>query len=187
MASKTKKKMETKIGKRIPKTKFKTRVRVPKSKLSNPYKWKTLKSDTLFKNKKIVIISLPGAFTPICNNRQLPDYEKKYDKLIELGVDEVYCISVNDAFVMGNWGRKLGIKRVKLLPDGNGDFTKKMGALVEKKNLGFGPRSWRYSMVVKNGKIEKIFEEPGMKSNCKTDPYTCSDVDTMISYLKSKK
>ena len=88
---------------------------------------------------------------------------------------------------MGNWGLKLGIKRVKLLPDGNGEFTKKMGALVEKKNLGFGPRSWRYSMVVKNGKIEKIFEEPGMKSNCKTDPYTCSDVDTMISYLKSKK
>ena len=96
-------------------------------------------------------------------------------------------MSVNDAFVMYNWGQKLGIKNVKLLPDGSGKFTKKMGALVNKDNLGFGKRSWRYSMLVDNGKIVKIFSEPGLENDCKSDPFKVSDVNTMIKYLKSLK
>ena len=179
-----KKTLKKMVGKKAPSVKMRTRVRDKRLKGENPFKWKTVDTDKLFKNKKVVLFSLPGAYTPTCSTKHLPDYEKKHNQLKKLGVDDVYCISVNDAFVMNNWAKKLKVKKVKMLPDGNGDFTSKMGAMVKKDNLGFGPRSWRYSMVVDNGKITKVFEEPGKKNNCPTDPFEISDVDTMINYLK---
>jgi len=172
-------------GRKVPRVKLRTRVRDPKI-AKNPYKWKTIKSNNLFKNKKVVLFSLPGAFTPTCSSTHLPGYERKYNNLRKLGVDDVICMSVNDSFVMKNWGDKLKIKKVRLVPDGNGEFTRRMGALVPKNNLGFGERSWRYSMLVDNGKIVKVFEEPGRKPNCKTDPFKKSDVNTMIKYLRQQ-
>ena len=178
--------MRSMVAKSVPCVNFRTRIRDPRLKKENPYKWKTVKSKNMFKNKNIVVFSLPGAFTPTCSSKHLPDFEKKYNKLKTLGIDDVYCVSVNDSFVMNNWGKKLKIKKVKMIPDGNGEFTKKMKALIPKTNLGFGQRSWRYSMLVKNGKIVKIFEEPGKKPNCQTDPFVKSNVGTMINYLSSK-
>lgn len=166
---------------------MKTRVRDESIGGENPYRWQDVHTKDLFKGKKVVAFSLPGAFTPTCSSTHLPGYEKKYDELKKLGVDEVYCISVNDAYVMFQWGKHQGVKNVKLLPDGSGAFTKAMGMLVKKDDLGFGERSWRYSMFVDDEKIEKVFIEPGFQNDCPTDPFEVSDVDTMITYLKSKK
>ena len=174
-------------GSKVPKMIFRTRVRDPKMKGENKFRWKNLKSETVFKGKRVAILALPGAYTPTCSSTHLPGYEKNYDKLRKHGIDEVYVLSVNDAFVMFNWCKKLNIKKVKFLPDGNGDFTRKMGALVKKNNLGFGDRSWRYSMIVNNGKIEKLFTEDGKRNNCPTDPFRVSDSETMLKYLKSNK
>ena len=130
------KKLSRMEGKKVPCVKFRTRVRDEKLKnKKNPYKWKTLKSSKLFKNKKCIVFSLPGAFTPTCSNKQLPDYEKYFKKLKKKGIDDVYCLSVNDSFVMNNWKKSKKIKNIKMLPDGNGEFTKKMGALVKKKKF----------------------------------------------------
>ena len=130
---------------------------------------------------------MPGAFTPTCSSTHLPGYEKFYDDLKKEGVDEVYCLSVNDAFVMYQWGKHQGVEKIKLIPDGNGEFTRKMGMLVKKEDLGFGDRSWRYSMVVNDGIIEKIFIEPGFSDNCPTDPFEISDAGTMLKYLRENK
>jgi len=147
--------------------------------------WKDVDTTEIFDNKKVVVFSLPGAFTPTCSSQQLPGYEEKYDELKALGVDEVYCLSVNDAFVMNAWARDQKIEKVKVLPDGSGVFTQGMGMLVNKDHVGFGMRSWRYSMLVDNGEVVKIFEEPG-KNNAgeNGDPFEVSDADTMINYLK---
>jgi len=142
-------------------------------------------SDDIFKNKNVVLFSLPGAFTPTCSSSHLPGFEEKYEELKSLGVDEVYCVSVNDAFTMFQWSKNLGVKNLKMLPDGNAEFTRLMGMLVKKENLGFGERSWRYSMHVVNSEIKQVFSEPGIMDNCPADPFECSDVDTMITYLKS--
>ena len=174
-------------GKHTPKCTFKTRVRDNKLKSENPYKWKDVHSNDLFKNKRVILFSLPGAFTPTCSTSHLPDYDKLYHNLKQENIDDVYCLSVNDAFVMNKWGKQLKVKNVKLIPDGNAEFTKKMGALVKKNNLGFGDRSWRYSMIVNNGKIEKIFSENGFQNNMKSDPYKVSDAHSMLKYLKSLK
>ncbi|MFN5861917.1 MAG: peroxiredoxin, partial [Pseudanabaena sp.] len=133
---------------------------------------------------KVVVFSLPGAFTPTCSSNHLPRYEELYDEFKALGVDAVICVSVNDAFVMFKWGKEIGAKNVFLLPDGAGEFTRKMGMLVDKSNIGFGLRSWRYSMFGNDLKIEKIFVEPGFSDNCQTDPFEVSDADTMLAYLK---
>lgn len=138
-----------------------------------------------FDGKRVVVFSLPGAFTPTCSNYQLPAYDDRYQEFKDLGIDEVYCISVNDGFVMNAWAEYLGVENVKLLPDGNGDFTRAMGMQVEKANLGFGYRSWRYAMVVNNGEIEQMFEEPGKVGNCPDDPYTVSNPETVLNYLKT--
>ena len=113
----------------------------------------------------------------------MPGYEAKYEELKQKGVDEVYCISVNDAFTMFQWGKNLGLKNVKVLPDGNGEFTRGMGMLVKKENLGFGERSWRYSMQVVDGEIKQMFVEPGLMDNCPDDPFGVSDVDTMLKNI----
>ena len=122
--------------------------------------------------------------SPTCSTSHLPRYEELYSEFKALGIDAVICISVNDAFVMYQWGKQQGAENVFLLPDGNGEFTRKMGMLVDKANLGFGMRSWRYSMVVNDRKVEKIFIEPGYSDNCPTDPFDVSDADTMLKYLK---
>jgi thioredoxin-dependent peroxiredoxin len=174
-------------GKHVPEVVFKTRVRDESIGGENPFKWQDVPSDDVFKGKRVVIFALPGAFTPTCSSTHLPGYEKFYNEIKEEGVDEVYCLSVNDAFVMYQWGKYQGAEKVKLLPDGNGEFTRKMGMLVRKEDLGFGDRSWRYAMVVNNGIIEKIFIEPGFQDNCPSDPFEVSDAETMLNYLKEKK
>lgn len=171
----------------VPDVVFKTRVRDEAIGGENPFKWQDVTTKEIFAGKKVVVFSLPGAFTPTCSTSHLPRYEELYADLQAAGVDEVYCLSVNDAFVMYQWGLKQGAKNVKLLPDGNGEFSRKMGMLVEKSNLGFGLRSWRYSMVVTDGKIEKVFAEAGFSDNCPTDPFEVSDADTMLAYLKAGK
>ncbi|MCK5669197.1 MAG: redoxin family protein, partial [Gammaproteobacteria bacterium] len=140
----------------------------------------------IFKGKKIVLFALPGAYTPTCSSTHLPGFDKEYQALIEQGVDEVYCLSVNDAFTMFQWSKHLGVTKVKMLPDGNGDFSRMMGMLVKKENLGFGMRSWRYSMFVEDNSIIKLFSEPGKSDNCPDDPFSVSDVDTMLEYLKQR-
>lgn len=171
---------------RVPSVIFKTRVRNEALGGPNPFEWKDLSSDEIFKGKKVVVFSLPGAFTPTCSTSHLPRYEALYDDFKAQGVDAVVCISVNDAFVMFQWGKSQNAKNVFLLPDGNGEFTRKMGMLVDKNNLGFGQRSWRYSMYVEDGEIKKLFAEPGFSDNCPTDPFEVSDADTMLNYLKTR-
>ena len=171
-------------GAHVPQVTFKTRVRDESVGGENPYRWQDVTSDEIFKGKKIVVFGLPGAFTPTCSSTHAPGFEAAYDDLKAAGVDEVYCLSVNDAFVMKQWADKLGVKKVKMLPDGNADFTRGMGMLVSKENLGFGERSWRYSMVVEDGVIKKLFIEPGIMHECEEDPFTVSDAQTILSYLK---
>ena len=148
--------------------------------------WKDVTTKELFENKKVVLFSLPGAFTPTCSGQQLPEYDEKFEKFKSLGIDDVYCISVNDAFVMNAWARDLKIKNVKMIPDGCGTFTRSMGMLVNKPAQGFGMRSWRYSMLVDNGEIVKQFVEEGLNnSSDDDDPFTVSDAQTMLDYIKS--
>lgn len=173
--------------KKVPNVVFKTRVRDESVEGPNPYRWQDVSSDDLFKGKKVVVFALPGAFTPTCSSSHLPGYEAAYDDFKALGVDEVYCLSVNDAFVMFQWARHQGVEKVKMLPDGSGTFTEGMGMLVKKDNLGFGDRSWRYSMYVEDGEIKKIFSEMGFSDNCELDPFEVSDAQTMLNYLKENK
>lgn len=168
----------------VPQVTFKTRVRDESLGGDNPFRWQDVTSDDVFKGKNVIIVALPGAFTPTCSSTHLPGYEAKFEELQSLGVDAVYCLSVNDAFTMFQWGIRLGVSNVKMLPDGNGDFTRLMGMLVKKENLGFGDRSWRYSMHVVDGEIKAKFVEPGLMDNCPEDPFEVSDVDTMLAYLK---
>jgi len=145
----------------------------------------TRTTSELFNNKRVVIFSLPGAFTPTCSAYQLPGFEENYDEFTSLGIDAIYCISVNDAFVMNAWGKNQGIEKVQLIPDGNAYFTRSMGQLVMKSNLGFGERSWRYAAVVDNGIIEKLFEEPGRRDNASDDPYEETTPEIVLEYVKS--
>ena len=172
---------------RVPQIVFKTRVRDESVEGPNPFRWQDVTSDEIFKGKKVVVFALPGAFTPTCSSTHLPRYDELYDQFKAAGVDEVYCLSVNDAFVMYQWGQHLGVKNVKLLPDGSGTFTRQMGMLVHKDNLGFGLRSWRYSAFIEDGEVSKMFVEPGFDDNCPTDPFEVSDADTMLAYLRGQK
>ena len=167
----------------VPEMVFKTRVRDESISGDNPYRWQDASTDELFGGKKILVFSLPGAFTPTCSSKQLPGYENKYNEFKERGIDEVYCLSVNDAFVMNAWAEKEHIVNVKMIPDGSGVFTRYMGMLVSKDDKGFGQRSWRYSMVVNNGVIEALFEEPGKSDNLASDPYGESSPESMLKYL----
>ncbi len=170
----------------VPQAIFKTRVRDASIEGPNPFRWQDVRTDDVFAGKKIVVFSLPGAFTPTCSSTHVPGYETAYEDLKAAGVDEIYCVSVNDAFVMFQWAKHLNVEKVKMLPDGNGEFTKGMGMLVKKNNLGFGERSWRYSMYVVDGVIQKLFVEPGFTDDCPTDPFEVSDAQTMLKYLQEK-
>ena len=172
---------------RVPNVTFKTRVRDESVEGPNPYRWEDKTTQDIFAGKKVVVFSLPGAFTPTCSSNHLPRYDELYDEFKAQGVDEIVCISVNDAFVMFQWGKQQGNKNIFLLPDGNGEFTRKMGMLVDKSNLGFGMRSWRYSMLVDDCKIEKMFIEPDFDDNCPTDPFEVSDADTILAYIKGQE
>ena len=160
---------------KVPYTNFKTRVLG---------EWQDLDTAEIFDNKKVVVFALPGAFTPTCSSTHLPGYESMYHDMIKY-CDDVYCLSVNDAFVMNAWAKDQEIRRIKMIPDGEGVFTQGMGMLVNKPKQGFGMRSWRYSMIVDNGEVVKIFEEEG-KNNASDDddPFKVSDAVTMLNYLK---
>ena len=165
--------MQSKEGQRIPEVSFRVR---------ENNEWKTLTTDDIFKGKTVVVFSLPGAFTPTCSSTHLPRYNELAPAFYANGVDRIVCISVNDAFVMNEWGADQEAQNVYLLPDGNGEFTDGMGMLVDKADLGFGKRSWRYSMLVKDGVVEKMFVEPQKPG----DPFEVSDADTMLAYINPK-
>jgi len=160
-------------GQRVPQVEFRTR---------QNGEWKTVTTDEIFKGKTVVVFSLPGAFTPTCSSTHLPRYNELAPAFRANGVDEVVCVSVNDGFVMSEWAKDQEADNVRLLPDGNGEFTEKMGMLVDKADLGFGKRSWRYSMLVKDGVVEKMFIEPEKPG----DPFEVSDADTMLAYINPK-
>ena len=139
----------------------------------------------IFKGKRVVLFGLPGAFTPTCSNSQVPDFEAAYDDLIAAGIDEVYCISVNDPYVMDAWKKHLGVEKVKFIPDGNGFFTRQFGRAVFKSDVGFGVRSWRYAAVINDGEVaEIVMSEDGQTDNCPTDPYENSTPARVLAYLR---
>jgi peroxiredoxin len=170
---------------RVPDSIFYTRVRNESLGGPNPFEWKELTSNDVFSGRNIVLFAVPGAFTPACSETHLPGFDAAYDDFRALGVDEVICLSVNDAFVMFQWAKASGANKVFMLPDGNGDFSRKMGMLVERKTTGMGMRSWRYSMHVIDGKIRKVFSEDGYGDNPAGVPVAVSDAGTMLDYLKS--
>ncbi|MDA7807279.1 peroxiredoxin [bacterium] len=151
------------------------------------YDWVAESSTDIFKDRRVVIFALPGAFTPTCSSTHLPGYESNYESILEQDVDEVYCLSVNDSFVMNAWFSSLGINDVKPIADGNGNFTRQMGMLVKKEAVDFGMRSQRYSMVVDNGRVEMIFCEEGKEDNFAGDPFEISDATSMLNYLEAVK
>lgn len=143
-------------------------------------------TEDLFVGKRVVLFSLPGAYTPTCSTFQLPGFELDYQKFKDQGIDEIYCVSVNDAFVMNSWAKDQNITNVQMIPDGNGEFTEGMGMLVAKFNLGFAMRSWRYAAVIDNGNIEWMVEEPGRMDNCSEDPYVETTPEKVLEYVASK-
>lgn len=167
----------------VPSVVFKTRVRDESIGGDNPYRWENKTSFDYFANKRVVLFSLPGAFTPTCSTYQLPGFEEKFAEFKTLGIDDIYCISVNDAFVMNCWAKMQKIKNVKMIPDGSAEFTRKMEMSVKKDNLGFGERSWRYACIVNNGLIEKWFVEPGFEDNAEEDPYGETSPQRILDWL----
>lgn len=161
---------ENREGQAIPQVTFKTR---------DNHEWVDVASDQIFKGKTVVVFALPGAFTPTCSSTHVPRYNQLTPVFKQHGIDEVVCISVNDAFVMNEWQREQNAYNLRFLPDGNGEFSRAMGMLVTKDDLGFGDRSWRYSMLVRDGIIEKMFIEPDVPG----DPFEVSDADTMLGHV----
>ena len=172
------------IGKPVPNVTFRTRVRDESVGGPNPYRWQDMTTADYFFGKRVVVFSLPGAFTPTCSTYQLPGFEKGYRDFTAHGIDDIYCMSVNDAFVMNAWARQQELENVQVIPDGSAQFTRLMGMLVSKDNLGFGDRSWRYAMIVNDGVIEAWFEEPGREDNCGSDPYGETSPEKVINYLR---
>ena len=140
-----------------------------------------------FEGKRVIIFALPGAFTPTCSNQQLPGYELKADVFKEHGIDQIYCMSVNDSFVMNAWATDQKLENVKVIPDGNGQFTQEMGMLCQKRDKCFGERSWRYAMIVNDGVIEQMFVEPGKTDDTPEDPYGESSPENVLKYLQGFK
>ena len=176
------------INRQMPDVTLKTRVRDESVGGDNPFVWKDFRVRDHFAGKQIVVFSLPGAFTPTCSNEQCPNYDRLYEEFTKLGIEEVYCISVNDAFVMYQWGKHLGLKNVKLLPDGSAEFTRRMGMLVKKDHVGFGMRSWRYAMVVDDNVITRWYEEPGINDvGADEDPYGETAPEKLLAELKGEQ
>jgi peroxiredoxin len=176
----------TKVGTHVKSVTFKTRVRDESIAGPNPYRWQDVTTEDYFAGKRVVVFSLPGAFTPTCSTYQLPGFESMHPEFKSMGIDEIYCISVNDAFVMNKWAKDQCIERVKVIPDGNGEFTESLDMLVNKEHLGFGYRSWRYAMIVDNGVITHWFEEPGKNQiGSDTDPYGETSPENVMRVLMS--
>lgn len=162
--------MENPEGKRVPEVTFHAR---------KDGDWNHIKSSELFGGRKVIVFSLPGAFTPTCSTTHLPRYEELAPVFKENGIDEVVCLSVNDGFVMEAWAQDQGAENVSVIPDGNGEFVEGLGLLVDKSAIGFGKRSWRFSMLVDDGVVKKAFVEPEKPG----DPFEVSDADTMLDYI----
>ncbi|HRO15568.1 MAG TPA: peroxiredoxin [Paracoccus sp. (in: a-proteobacteria)] len=175
-----------KVGDKLPQVTFQTRVRDESVGGPNPYRWQPMHTDDYFKGKRVVLFSLPGAFTPTCSTYQLPGFEQAADEMADLGIDTIYCLSVNDSFVMNQWAKSQKLENVHVIPDGSGQFTEGVGMMVRKDNLGFGPRSWRYAAVVNDGVVEQVFEEPGRCDNCPEDPYGETSPENVLDYLRAK-
>ncbi|WP_170403418.1 peroxiredoxin [Ruegeria arenilitoris] len=173
-----------KTGAKLPDVTFHTRVRDDSIEGPNPFRWEDKTTTDYFAGKRVILFSLPGAFTPTCSTYQLPGFEDNYEAFKAKGVDEIYCMSVNDSFVMNKWAQDQGLKNVKAIPDGSGEFTRKMGMLVDKSNLGFGMRSWRYAAIINDGVVEAWFEEPGLMDNCPEDPYGVSSPENLMKHLE---
>lgn len=173
-----------KKGAKVPDVVFKTRVRDPEQegKSTNPYKWEDKTTADYFGGKRVLLFSLPGAFTPTCSTYQLPGYEKMYDQFKNTGIDAIYCMSVNDSFVMNAWAKDQKLENVEVIPDGSGTFTKGMDALVRKDNLGFGYRSWRYAAIIDDGVVEAVFPEASLRDDAEDDPYEVSSPENMLGY-----
>ena len=169
---------------KVPYVVFRNRVRDETVEGENPFRWKNVSSDDYFRGKKVILFSLPGAFTPTCSTYQLPNFEKLYDEFQNLGIVKVYCLSVNDAFVMNAWAKDQKLKKVEVIPDGSAEFTRKMGMLVKKDNLGFGLRSWRYAALVDNTVIKKMWIEEGLADNTEEDNYELSSPENILKDLK---
>jgi peroxiredoxin/glycine/D-amino acid oxidase-like deaminating enzyme len=171
----------------VPDIDFHIRVRDGNIAGDNPFRWEKKASADLFRGKRVVLFALPGAFTPTCSTYQLPGFEDQFEEFEKMGVDDIYCLSVNDSFVMNKWAQAQNIKRVKVIPDGSGIFTKQMGMLVDKSNLGFGLRSWRYAAVIRDGLIEAWFEEPGREDRSEFDPYGITAPENILRYLQKSE
>ena len=173
-------------GFKLPQVTFKTRIRDESIGGDNPYRWEDRNTDDYFKGKRVVLFSLPGAFTPTCSTYQLPGFEENYDAIRNTGIDEVYCMSVNDAFVMNAWAKAQDIQHVKVIPDGSGNFTRFIGMLIGKNHLGFGLRSWRYMAVIHDGVVEKWWQETGINNEgTDDDPYLESTPEKCLDYLQT--
>jgi glutaredoxin-like protein len=165
--------LQNREGQRVPQVTFRTR---------EAGQWKDVTSEEIFRGRTVIVFALPGAYTPTCSSTHLPRYNELAGTFAQHGVDEIVCLSVNDAFVMSEWQKDQDAPRIRFIPDGNGEFTEKMGMLVDKADLGFGKRSWRYSMLVKDGVIARMFIEPEKAG----DPFEVSDADTMLAYIAPK-
>ena len=152
----------------VPSVVFKTRAYDTEN---EEFYWLDVSTWDVFAGERVLIFSLPGAFTPTCSTYQLPDFENLAPEFFELGIDSIYCVTVNDAFVTNAWARHNELENVIVLPDGSGKFTEEMQMIVDKDNLGFGRRSWRYAAVVDNGHIVDWFIEEGREDNHDKDPY----------------
>lgn len=175
------------VGSHLPNVTFHTRVRDESIGGDNPFRWEEKSTPDYFSGKRVVLFALPGAFTPTCSTFQLPGFEDGFADFQSEGIDEIYCLSVNDSFVMNKWAQGQDLKNVNVIPDGSGEFSRKMGMLVEKSNVGFGMRSWRYAAVVNDGVIEGWFQEPGLNDNHSEDPYGVSSPENVLEWLKADK
>lgn len=162
--------LENREGERVPEVTFRCR---------EGNQWVDVTTHELFSGRNVIVFALPGAFTPTCSTTHLPRYNELAPVFHQNGIDEIICMSVNDAFVMGAWAADQHAENIRFIPDGNGEFADRMGMLVDKDDLGFGKRSWRYSMLVRDGVIEKMFIEPEQPG----DPFEVSDADTMLNYI----
>ena len=177
----------SKVGYNLPNCTWKTRVRDDSIGGDNPYRWQDMKTNDYFGGKRVVMFSLPGAFTPTCSTMQVPGFESNAQKFYDMGIDDIVCVSVNDSFIMNKWAQTVvegGLQHVKVIPDGNGDLTQSLGMDVLFRNRGFGMRSWRYALVADDMKITHWFEEPGRCDNSDPDPYGETSPENILAALQ---
>lgn len=184
-----------KAGNTVPQVTFKYRVRTDGKPITyvdttnggeNPFVFKDVTTNEIFEGKRVLVFSLPGAYTPTCSTYQVPGYEANYEKFKEQGIDEIYVLSVNDSFVMRRWMIDQGVQNIKFIPDGNAEFTNGMGLAEDMTDVGFGVRSHRYAMIVNNGVIEVMFVEPEASAD-NPDPYGVSSPETLLEYVTAKE